>query len=92
MKSTLHKTWTLVKCKVWMSRERLIKVSIVKFPTLWGVCLRATGLHVPAVESNRLHAAGGQITLQGAEVSSPAHAEPGSHFVFIHHKAALLLY
>lgn len=75
-----------------MSRERLIKVSIVKFPTLWGVCLRATGLHVPAVESNRLHAAGGQITLRGAEVSSPAHAEPRSHFVFIHHKAALLLY
>lgn len=72
---------------------RLIKVFILSsFAPSWGVYLRAAGLHVSAVESSRLNAARGQITLGGAEVSSPAHAEPGSHFIFIHHHTALLLH
>lgn len=33
----------------------------------------------------------GQITLRGAEVSSSAHTEPGSHFIFTHHHTGLLL-
>lgn len=78
---------------VYTTACRLIKVSAVSsFTPSWGVCLRATGLHVPAMESSRLHTARGQITLRGAEVSSPAHAEPGSHFIFIHHHMTLLLY
>lgn len=65
------------------SNCRLIKASIVLgLPSWWQVCLRATGLHGPAAESLRLHAARGQIAIWGAELS---------HSIFIHYHTALPL-